>query len=428
METVARLEAIEILDSRGRPTVAVQATLAGGATAEAQVPSGASTGRHEALELRDGDPARYAGKGVRRAVEHVNSELNRLLQGTAAADVDQRMIEADSTPDKSRLGANAILGVSCAVARALAGAAQIPLWRWLAKTAGTNPILPVPMVNILSGGLHAGRNIEFQDFLAIPHGFPSYREALEAVTAVHRTTESLLLAAGHRLTGVADEGGWGPWLESNEAALRILTTAIEQSGYRPGEQVSIALDVAATHFHHDGVYRLRSEGRDLTSAGMAGLLDEWSRRYPVISVEDALEEDDWDGWMALTARLGTRLQLVGDDFFTTNPERVRRGIACKAANAVLVKMNQIGTLTETFEVIRLARQAGFRAVLSARSGETEDSFLADLAVASGAGQIKVGSVTRSERLAKYNRLLAIEAKEALAWPGSAVFAGLTPAR
>lgn len=428
METVASLRAIEILDSRGRPTIAVQATLAGGATADAQVPSGASTGRHEALELRDGDPARYAGKGVLRAVEHVNGELNRLLRGTAALEVDRRMIEADGTPDKSRLGANAILGVSCAVARALAGAAHVPLWQWLAKTAGTNPILPVPMVNILSGGLHAGRNIEFQDFLAIPHGFSCYREALEAVTAVHRTTESLLLAAGHRLTGVADEGGWGPWLESNEAALSILTAAIEQSGYRPAEQVSIALDVAATHFHHERSYRLKSEGRDLSSDGMGSLLDEWSRRYPLISVEDALEEDDWDGWMALTARLGARLQLVGDDFFTTNPTRVLRGIAHKAANAVLVKMNQIGTLTETFEVIRVARQAGYRSVISARSGETEDSFLADLAVASGAGQIKVGSVTRSERLAKYNRLLAIEAREALAWPGSAVFAGLTRAR
>jgi enolase len=428
MLTVQRVCAWEILDSRGRPTLAVRALLSDGTEAEAQVPSGASTGRHEAVELRDADPARYRGLGVRKAVIHVNDELNRVLRGTAVEGVDTLMVKADSTPDKSRLGANAILGVSCAVARASATAERVPLWRWLAARFGTHPRLPVPMVNILSGGLHAGRNIEFQDFLAIPHGFDNYGKALHAIVAVHRAAGELLGKAGHRLTGVADEGGWGPWLDSNETALRVLTEAIEVAGYRPGEQISIALDVAATHFHKDGQYRLQSEGRELNSVGMIDLMETWSCRYPVLSIEDALEEDDWEGWTALTARLGRRLQLVGDDLFTTDPSRVRQGIERKAGNAVLVKMNQIGTLTETFEVLQLAREAGYRAVVSARSGETEDAFLADLAVAAGAGQIKIGSVTRSERLAKYNRLLVLEAETDLMWPGAAVFAGLIPVR
>jgi enolase len=425
---VQSVRAWEILDSRGRPTVTVRARLSDGTEAEAQVPSGASTGRHEALELRDGDAARYGGLGVRKAAAHVNHELNRVLEGAAVDGVDGLMLEEDGTPDKSRLGANAILGVSCAVARAAATAEGVSLWQWLAARFGTRPRLPVPMVNILSGGLHAGRNMEFQDFLAIPHGFDSYREALEAVVAVHRAAGDLLAKTGHRLTGVADEGGWGPWLDSNETALRILTEAIETAGCRPEAEISIALDIASTHFYREGRYRLQTEGRELDSAGMTDLMDSWSCRYPVLSIEDALEEDDWAGWTGLTARLGGRLQLVGDDFFTTNPVRVREGIERKAANAVLVKMNQIGTLTETFEVLQLAREAGYRAVVSARSGETEDSFLADLAVASGAGQIKVGSVTRSERLSKYNRLLALEAEADLEWPGTGVFAGLTPPR
>ncbi len=421
---ITGLLAWEILDSRGNPTVAVRAELSGGAAGEAQVPSGASTGRHEAVELRDGDAGRYAGRGVRRAVENVNIELNRLLCGVSVLEADTRMRDADGTPNKSRLGANAVLGVSCAVARAAAQACGVPLWRWLAERFETPaPILPVPMVNIVSGGFHAGHNIEFQDFLAIPHGFPSFADALEAVVTIHRETGRLLTEEGYRLTGVADEGGWGPWLETNEAALAFLTRAIEESGFSPGSQVSIAIDVAATHFHRNGMYHLDTERRTLSSLGMTELLGEWSRRYPILSVEDALEEDDWVGWTTMTERMGQHLQLVGDDFFTTNPERVQRGIENRAANAVLVKMNQIGTVAETFEVIRLAREAGYRAVISARSGETEDSFLADLAVASGAGQIKVGSVTRSERLAKYNRLLALE-RQSLSWPGSAVFSGL----
>jgi enolase len=405
---IRRLRALEILDSRGNPTVSVEIKLEDGVIASAQVPSGASTGRHEAVELRDGDPGRYAGKGTRKAVENVEEILQPAVLGMEAGDqeaLDRRMIEVDGTPDKSRIGANAILGVSCAAARAAAIAQGVSLWSHLKgkRTA----CLPVPMVNILSGGLHAGRQFEFQDFLATPHGFDTYAEALCAVAAIHRATRDILDERGCILTGVADEGGWGPRLPSNETALEVLATAIERAGYRPGEQVSIAIDVAASHFLRDGAYYLRSEDRTLSPGEMIDMLAAWSARFPVFSIEDGLAEDDWEGWRALTGRLG-RLQLLGDDFFTTNPVRLERGIREGMANAVLVKMNQIGTLTETFHVIDMARQAGYNAVISARSGETEDSFLADLAVASGAGQIKIGSITRSERLAKYNRLLEIE--------------------
>jgi enolase len=322
------------------------------------------------------------------------------------AAVDRRMIELDGSPDKSNLGANAILGVSCAVARAAAAAEGVPLWRRLAGPR--RAAIPLPMINILSGGLHAGRNFEFQDFLAVPHGLATYSEALYAVVAIHRATRELLEREGYVLTGVADEGGWGPRLPNNEAALDVLTRAIAAAGFEPGSQVSIAIDAASTHFFADGQYHLASEGRSLDSAGMVRLFCDWVGRYPVVSIEDGLAEDDWDGWRRLTGELGSRVQLVGDDLFTTNLTRFNRGISEGVANAVLVKMNQIGTLTETFAVIDRAREAGYRAVISARSGETEDAFLADLAVASGAGQIKVGSITRSERLAKYNRLLEIE--------------------
>jgi enolase len=400
--TIQSLSAWEILDSRGRPTIAVQSTLSDGSTAIAQVPSGASTGVHEALELRDGDPQRYHGKGVRKAVAHVEGEIAAALRGQAPDTVDAALIALDGTPNKSRLGANALLGVSCATARALAQSRQVPLWQHLA--AGRQARLPVPMINIFSGGHHAGHNIEFQDFLALPTHFDTYSEALSAVVDIHGKARELAETRGYHLTGVADEGGWGPALKSNEEALEILTRAVEP--YRG--RVAIALDVASSHFYKDGLYHLKTEGRTLDPGGMIDLLAQWTRRYPVISIEDGLAEDDWSHWPLLTARLGERAQLIGDDFFTTNPHRVRRGIAEKAANAVLVKMNQIGTLTETFEVIDLARSANWRAVISARSGETEDSFLADLAIASGMGQIKVGSITRSERLAKYNRLLEIE--------------------
>lgn len=419
---IQTVTAWEILDSRGRPTIAVEAVLAGGVTAQAQVPSGASTGTHEAVELRDGDPARYGGKGTRKAAANVNRLLAAAVRGIDAAEqaaVDHAMIELDGTPNKGRLGANAILGVSCAVARAAAAARGVPLWKHLAGERTAR--LPVPMVNIFSGGLHAGGNVEFQDFLALPNGIPSYSDALRAIVMIHAAAREAAERRGFRLTGVADEGGWGPPLPSNEAALELLTEAIERAGYRPGAEVSISIDAASSHFYRpeDGRYELKSEGRVLSAGEMVDLLGRWCGRFPVISIEDGLYEDDWAGWQALTARLGKQAQLIGDDFFTTNPARVRRGINESAANAVLVKMNQIGTLTETFEVVDMARRAGWRAVISARSGETEDSFLADLATATGAGQIKVGSITRSERLAKYNRLLELEARAGLeyGWHG-----------
>jgi enolase len=413
---IEAVRAVEVLDSRGNPTVSAEVELADGSIAEASVPSGASTGTHEAVELRDGDATRYGGKGVLRAVRNVNELLAPALRGMDAQDqaaVDRRMMELDASPDKSRLGANAILAVSCAVARAAASGLRVPLWRHLA--AGRAAALPVPMVNILSGGLHAGHNFEFQDFLVVPQGFVEYRDALEAVVAVHRAARRVLEERGYVLTGVADEGGWGPKLPGNEPALEILTEAIERAGFVPGDRMAIAIDVAATHFRRDGRYVLESEGRVLTSEDMIALLERWVLRYPVVSVEDGLAEDDWDGWRLLTAALGSRVQLIGDDLFATNLARLERGIECGAGNAVLVKMNQAGTLTETFAVVDRAREAGYRAVISARSGETEDSFLADLAIASGAGQIKVGSVRTSERLSKYNRLLKLERD--LPWAG-----------
>ncbi len=394
------VRALEILDSRGNPTVQAEVALENGTRAKAQVPSGASTGRHEAPELRDGDPGRYGGKGVLGAVRNVEELLAPLVRGLDADDqtgVDRRMLESGGG---ARFGANAVLAVSCAAARAAAAAKGLPLWKHLAR--GAECRVPVPMVNIISGGLHAGRNIEFQDFLVIPRGYASTADALEAVVRVHGATGRLLREMACVLTGVADEGGWGPHLASNEAAVAVLRQAIDRAGSR----MDIALDVASTHFHEDGAYRL--EGRMLDAAGLGELLGGWVSRYGVTSIEDALAEDDWAGWTALTRRLGESVKLVGDDLFTTNPERLARGIREGAANSVLVKMNQIGTLTETFEVVRMARGAGYGVVVSARSGETEDSFLADLAVACSADHIKIGSITRSERLAKYNRLLEIE--------------------
>lgn len=403
---IQQIFAWEILDSRGNPTLAARCTLSNGIVAKAHAPSGASTGRHEAVELRDGDPNRYHGKGVLQAVSNVNTIIGPALAGLRPSEADARMLELDMSPGKANLGANAILAVSCAAARAAALAEGLPLWRYLA--GARLPKLPVPMVNILSGGLHAGRNIEFQDFLIVPNGIQEYGRQLEAIVSIHRAAKIVLEKAGCVLTGVADEGGWGPRLNSNEKALEYLTRSIELAGFQPGAQVSIAIDVASSHFFTGDAYDLRTEGRTLTAAGMVDLLEDWSVRYPVISIEDGLAEDDWAGWQLLTARLGRSMQLIGDDLFTTNLERLERGITTGAGNAVLVKMNQIGTLTETFAVIDRAREAGFAAVISARSGETEDDFLADLATASGAGQIKVGSITRSERLAKYNRLFEIE--------------------
>jgi len=423
---IQALHAWEILDSRGRPTLSVEALLSDGATAVAQAPSGASTGTHEAVELRDGDPARYGGRGVLVAVSNVNGEIARAVAGRNAEDqagLDGALIALDGTAQKSRLGANALLGVSCAVARAVSVSRGQPLFETLSLG---NPTLPVPMINILSGGLHAGANIEFQDFLIIPHGFDSYAEALEATVKIHGVAGDLIRRAGYLLTGVADEGGWGPLLPSNQAALELLNNAIGEAGFQPGEQVSMAIDVASSHFYRAGRYTLKSEGRELGSEGLVELLAEWTEQFPLVSIEDGLFEDDWAGWRQLTERLGGSIQLLGDDFFTTNRARLQRGIDEGCANAVLVKMNQIGTLTETFEVCRLARANGYAAVVSARSGETEDSFLADLATATGAGQIKIGSITRGERLAKYNRLLELESRHRMAWRGREFVRGRAP--
>lgn len=397
--TISAVCGLEILDSRGNPTVSATVTLSDGTLGTAQVPSGASTGRHEAVELRDSDPQRYGGKGVRRAVENVERELEPALRGMDGEDqtaVDRRMIELDGTGNKSRLGANAILSVSCAVARAVANARRLPLWRSL--DSGQTPGMPVPMVNIISGGLHAGNLIEVQDFLVIPRDFTSLADSLEAIVAVHRNTRDRLNASGYPVRGVADEGGWGPGLDKNETAFDMLAC---------DDCMNIAVDVAASHFYRNGAYHLTSEKHVLSSAEMVSTLAEWCSRYRIVSIEDGLAEDDWKGWRLLTDRLGGTVQLIGDDLFTTNPGRLRQGIESQVANAVLVKMNQIGTLTETFEVVRIARAAGYNVIVSARSGETEDSFLADLAVACGADQIKIGSMTRSERLSKYNRLLEI---------------------
>jgi enolase len=407
--TIESVHAREVLDSRGRPTVEAELTLSDGSTAAASVPSGASTGRHEAVERRDGDPSRYAGRGVLGAIGAVTGEIARALTGAPVdrAAVDRTLIELDGTRDKSRLGANAILAVSLAAARAEAACAGLPLWRHLAGDA--DPVLPLPMVNIVSGGLHAGRQLDFQDFLVMPVGAASYGEALRMVVAVYDATAAVLRERA-LTTLKADEGGFGPPLPSHAAALELLDAAVGRAGLRPGEDVAYALDIAATHFFDPerGRYVLASEDRTCTPEELAALIGDLADRHPIVSVEDALAEDDWEGWTAFTAALGDRLQIVGDDLFTTDLARLERGIGAGAANAVLVKMNQVGTISETLEVVARAKAAGYRTVISARSGETEDPALADLAVATAGGQIKVGSVAQSERLAKYNQLLRIE--------------------
>ncbi len=420
MTTIADIRAREILDSRGRPTVEADIIMSDGRRATASVPSGASTGRHEALELRDADGERYGGLGVRKAVSNIQAVIAPALRGQVPeqAQVDEALVALDGTPHRSRLGANAMLAVSLATARAAAASAGIPLWRHLARDR--SPLLPLPMVNIISGGLHARRQIEFQDFLVIPVGAGSYGEALEMCVAVHRATAGVLSAAGYS-TLKADEGGFGPAVRSHREALELLQEGVEAAGLTPGLDIVYALDVAATHFcdGSTGAYRLTSENRECNAAEMAGLIAELAEDFPIASVEDALAEDDWEGWVALTQTLGDRLQLVGDDLFTTNLARLERGIELGAANAVLVKMNQIGTISETLAVVERAREAGYATVISARSGETEDAALADLAVATAGGQIKVGSVAQSERLAKYNQLLRIEEQLGT----DAVFAG-----
>ena len=419
---IVGVHAREVLDSRGIPTVEVDVTLEDGARGRTIVPSGASTGRHEALEFRDGDPDRYQGKGVRHAVRHVNEVLGPAVLGMDATrqhEVDALLLDTDGTPNLRRLGGNAVLGVSLATAHAAAESLGLPLYRYLGGSQARE--LPVPMVNILSGGLHARGIVDFQDFLLIPVGARSFSDALVMVRNVYHAMGEILTDRGAS-TLVADEGGYGPAVDAiegatgakgaafaaNEAAVRLLVQAIERTGYRPGEDAAIGLDVAATHFFHEGRYHLRAEDCILSTEEMVSLLAQWVADYPIISIEDGLAEDDWDGWQALTARLGERVQLIGDDLFVTNVQRLQEGIERRAANAVLVKVNQVGTLTAAVATLRLARAHGYLAVVSARSGETEDATIADLAVATNAGQIKIGSITRSERLAKYNQLLRIE--------------------
>lgn len=404
--TIRTIHAREILDSRGNPTVEVEVTTDTGHFGRASVPSGASTGRHEAVELRDGDPARYGGKGVRQAVANVEGVLWQAIIGQSVDDqrlIDETLIRLDGTPNKSRLGANAILGVSLACAHAAAAVRGVPLWRALDRGQAR---MPLPMVNLISGGLHAGRNLAFQDFLLLPIGARSYREALEMTVAVYRALAGVLRRHGEEGVLVGDEGGFGPKLASNEQAVERILEAFVAVGLKPGVDAAIALDVASTHFFENGRYQL--EGRALQQDDMVEILASWVARYPILSIEDGMAEDDWGGWSLLTDKLGGRVQLIGDDLFVTNAVRLREGIASQCANSVLVKVNQIGTLTEALDVIDQARAAGYRPVVSARSGETEDTTLADLAVGTGAGQIKIGSIARSERLAKYNQLLRIE--------------------
>ena len=408
MTAIANIHAREILDSRGNPTVEVDVTLAGGAMGRAAVPSGASTGAHEAVELRDGDAGRYGGKGVLKAVEAVNGELFDALSGFDATDqeaIDRTMVGLDGTPDKSRLGANAILGVSLAVAKAAAAAKGLPLYRYIGGTSARD--LPVPMMNVINGGAHANNRLDVQEFMIVPLGAPSFAEALRMGAEVFHALRARLDDAGHS-TAVGDEGGFAPDLTSADAALGEIVKAIESAGFRPGEEVSLALDAAASEFYRHGKYTLEGEGKSFDAAGLTAWFEELAGRYPIVSIEDGMAEDDWDGWAALTAALGDRVQLVGDDIFVTDAARLAQGVARGVANAILIKVNQIGTLSETLETMSQARRAGYAAVMSHRSGETEDATIADLAVATNCGQIKTGSLSRSDRMAKYNQLLRIE--------------------
>ncbi|MGA2110540.1 MAG: phosphopyruvate hydratase [Anaerolineales bacterium] len=409
--TIEQILAHEILDSRGNPTVEVEVTLADGSWGRAAVPSGASTGTHEALELRDKDPKRYGGKGVLQAVDNVNHPIAEVLVGwdaTEQSGIDHALIELDGTPSKSKLGANAILGASLAVAKAAASSLQVPLFRYLGGVFAH--VLPVPMMNILNGGTHTGwQSTDFQEFMIMPLGAPSFAEGLRWGSEIYQNLRSVLREKNFTAL-VGDEGGFAPGLQSNVQAIEVILEAIQRAGYRAGEQVSIALDPAASEFFDTatGKYQLRRENRVLSSKEMVDLWEQWVTRYPIVSLEDGLAEEDWEGWKLLTARLGERIQIVGDDLLVTNPERVRRAIREKAANALLVKLNQIGTLTETIEAVDLCQRAGWHAVTSHRSGETEDTTIADLSVALNMGQIKTGAPARSDRVAKYNQLLRIE--------------------
>jgi len=398
----------EILDSRGNPTVEVEVLLESGAAGRAAVPSGASTGTHEAVELRDGGD-RYLGRGVRLAVDHVNGEIAKAVEGLEALDqiaLDAALVDLDGTPNKSRLGANALLGVSLAVAHAAAEEVGLPLYRYVGGTAAH--VLPVPMMNVLNGGVHADNNVDMQEFMIVPVGAASFAEALQWGAETYHVLKAVLHERGLS-TAVGDEGGFAPDLPSNEEAVRVLIEAIERSGRAPGEEVAVAIDAAASEFYRDGAYRLEGDGRSLGSPEFAAYLVELSTKYPIVSIEDGMAEDDWDGWAALTNQLGDRIQLVGDDIFVTNEARLARGIEAGVANSILIKVNQIGTLSETLDTMARAARSSYSSVMSHRSGETEDTTIADLAVATGCGQIKTGAPARSDRVAKYNQLLRIEA-------------------
>ena len=426
---ISRIDGREVLDSRGNPTVAVDVTLADGTVGAAMVPSGASTGAHEAVELRDGDKRRFGGKGVLTAVRHVNTEIAAALKGMDASDqrqIDLALIELDRTPNKGRLGANAILGVSLACARAAATSLGLPAYRYLGGAGAY--VLPVPMLNILNGGLHARDSTDFQEFMLVPAGMPTFREAVRCGAEVYAALRSVLHDRGAS-TNVGDEGGFAPSLPSNVAAIEVILTAIAKAGYRAGQDCFLALDPASSSFYRDGVYHLERDKRSLTSAQMIDMWEEWVTKYPIVSIEDGLSEDDWDGWRLLTERLGDRVQLVGDDLLVTNVEFLRRAIRERCGNSILIKLNQIGTVTETMQAIQEARRAGWTAIVSHRSGETEDTTIADLAVAMGTGQIKTGAPTRSERTAKYNRLMRIEDElgAAAVFQGLAAYQAASPA-
>jgi len=408
MSAIVDIRAREILDSRGNPTLEAEVTLASGAVGSAMVPSGASTGEREAIELRDGDKSRYLGKGVLNAVANVNTEIRDLLIGVDAADqaaLDNKIIALDGTESKSRLGANALLGVSLAAAHASAKDAGLPLYRYLNTTGEF--ILPVPMMNIINGGSHADNSVDLQEFMILPVGAPNFREAIRYGAEVFHNLSKVLKSKGLSTT-VGDEGGFAPNLSSNEEAISVILQAIEQAGYKPGVDIYLGLDAASSEYHKDGVYNLAAEGKTYNSAQMADFFVDWVDKYPIITIEDGMDENDWAGWKLLTEKLGGRIQLVGDDLFVTNPAILQKGIDQKIANSILIKVNQIGTLTETLAAIDLAHKASYTAVVSHRSGETEDTTIADLAVAKGTGQIKTGSLSRSDRIAKYNRLMKIE--------------------
>jgi enolase len=425
MSTIIEVHAREILDSRGNPTVEAEVTLASGAQGRAAVPSGASTGEHEAVELRDGDSKRYLGKGVAEAVRNVNETIGPRLEGMSATDqieIDAEMMDLDGTENKSKLGANAILSVSLAVARAAANDVGLPLYRYLGGPMAH--VLPVPLMNILNGGAHASNNVDAQEFMIVPVGAEEFPEALRMGVEVFHSLKKVLSKRGLS-TAVGDEGGFAPMLPSNEAALDVVLEAIQAAGYTPGGDIALALDVAATELFENGEYVFKKGDKSRRSAeAMVDLYEQWVEKYPIVSIEDGLAEDDWDGWALLTERLGERCQLVGDDLFVTNVDRLGEGIEKGVGNAVLVKVNQIGTLTETLQCIELAKSASYGAIISHRSGETEDTFIADLAVATGVGQIKTGSASRTDRLAKYNQLLRIseELGEVALYPGKGLYA------